>query len=260
MSGLRFCTPAQVFQFIPTRTIDDPISPESATTAIDKDISKTAKRILQARTGITFPTEEPDPLTNTWLLLKNLNLLPAVPPQLSIVGLSCNPQVFKFASAFKKLGEDRIKEWETHRLLNGYFKELEGNPLPITALTTVTECCRLTPGFTPINADDDDSDNKLNQPYIETIEEWILMETAIVRVKAARRGGKQVNADFTDDQEELYSELVAGVVQCFVLGVRAIVEGKYDQVDSYLASLLAEARENQELITVGRHDDILVFQ
>lgn len=258
MADLQFCSAQNFYKFLPTRTINFSNAPEDLLANTNKEIAKEAKKIVARKQGVVFPVSEPDPLTNTWLLLENLNVLLALAPKIKPTALSTNKDCYRYAKAFQLLAEDRLKEWDTGQLIHGYLAEIKGSPLPATALSSVSSCTLSCSGFTPISENDPDPEGN-NLPYIETIERFILRETAYTRIFLSRRGLKQ--SSYTEDQSTLVDSFVSNFVRAYVLAIRSIVQDGFNAaIDSEIADLIKTGQDEIKKLRQGRYDQDLLDQ
>lgn len=255
MPDLQFCSAQNFYKFLPTRTIDFANAPEDLVSNTNKEIAKEAKKLVARKQGIVFPVSEPDPLTNTWLLLENLNILLALAPKIKTIALSINKDCYRYAKAFQGLAEDRLKQWDAGQLIDGYLVEVKNSPLPITALSSVSSCTLSCSGFTPISENDPDPEGN-NLPYIETIERFILRETAYTRIFLEKRGLKQ--SGYTEYQSGLVDSFVSNFVCAYVLAIRSIVQDGFNAgVDAEINDLIKTGQEEIRKLRVGQYDQDL---
>lgn len=246
-----FGTPQQVIDFVPNRTLDKDGSPETSTDSIQTQLNEVAATVKNfcMRQGIKFPVDgsgnpiAPDPITVTWLVLENLNVIPVAATIIRNISASVQPEIVRYGSALRKLGEERLTVFLAGQLSRG----LRAVPaLPTTAFATVDDCEVSTPGF---NAD------TVSAPTVALIERWILRETAYVRAMIARFGYRQTNLDI--DETSAYRNAVGQVVRAFVLAARGFQQGYNAEIDSHVASLVAASRAEQGNIQRGLYHKLL---
>jgi hypothetical protein len=247
-----FTTPSKLEEFIGI-TLDAEGSPEVSTEVITDRIDESALDIAvivqkQFRNKFPVPNVEPNPTTNTWLILELLNVLDVAFKVVRVKTGDVSKALIKQAKTVKRMRDFIWVPFEQRVFDRAWLK----GPLDTDPFANVSDLEIDTAGFTA-------DTNIDNGATIEVLERLVSLYTAVVRARARRKNYNQDLSSISSNQLAVYKAQVSLPIRAYVVLARTRAKGEYtEEIDKVINEWLSEAEEKWNEFDKGNFNPIFI--